>query len=223
MRVDRIVVGGDVVPGPMAVESLEFLREIKIPIDFIRGNCEIAVLDQIAGVESPPLPERASEAIQWTAERLSPDQARALGRWPRTLDIDVPGLGRVLFCHATPRSETECFTRLTPEARLLPIFSEVGASLVVCGHTHMPFDRVIGDVRVVNAGSIGMPFGPPGASWLLLDGSDVRLPHTTYDLEDAARRVRATSYPEAQEFAANHILNPPAEAAMLEVFSRAEA
>ena len=123
----------------------------------------------------------------------------------------------MLFCHATPHSETDCFTRLTPEEALAPVFSEVGAALVVCGHTHMQFDRVVGGVRVVNAGSVGMPFGKPGADWLIL-GPDVELRHTAYDLEEASAQVRATTYPEAREFAAS-ILQPPSEQAMLDIFT----
>ena len=69
----------------------------------------------------------------------------------------------------------------------------------------MQFDRTIGAVRVVNAGSVGMPFGEPGAYWLLL-GPDLRLRRTSYDLVDAARRIRATAFPGAEEFAAGNVL-----------------
>jgi hypothetical protein len=85
----------------------------------------------------------------------------------------------------------------------------------------MQFDRMVGKIRVVNAGSVGMPFGESGANWLLLD-ADIQLQHTTYDLTKAADRVRQTNYPQAQEFAANYILQPPKEEQMLEVFTRAE-
>jgi hypothetical protein len=63
---------------------------------------------------------------------------------------------------------------------------------------------------------VGMPFGEPGADWLLL-GPDVELRHTAYDLARAAERIRATTYPE--DFAARYVLNPPAAAQMLEVFT----
>ena len=127
----------------------------------------------------------------------------------------------MLFCHGTPRSEVECFTRLTPEERVISIFEVTGASMVVCGHTHMQFDRTIGSTRVINAGSVGMPFGDPGADWLLL-GRHIELRHTTYDLDAAAKRIRATGYPGAQEFASNNVLNPPSEEQMLAVFAAAE-
>ena len=130
----------------------------------------------------------------------------------------IAGTGEVLFCHATPRSDTELFTRTTPEARLLSLFDEVTAGLVVCGHTHMQFDRAVGRTRVVNAGSVGMPFGEPGAYWLLL-AHGVQLRHTVYDLERAAERIRATAYPGAQEFADRYVLQPPTEEEMLRAFS----
>ena len=133
----------------------------------------------------------------------------------------IDGLGRVLFCHATPRNENECFTRLTSENRLLPVFAGVDADVVVCGHTHMQFDRMIGRMRVVNAGSVGMPFGEPGADWLLL-GPDIEVRHTVYDFAKAAESIRGTHYPQAQEFAARSVLQPPSKAEMLEVFSGAE-
>jgi hypothetical protein len=79
---------------------------------------------------------------------------------------------------------------------------------------------MIGGVRVVNAGSVGMPFGKPGADWLLL-GPDVQLRHTSYDLQGAAARIRETPYPQAFEFAEQFILQPPSEEAMLSVFTDA--
>jgi diadenosine tetraphosphatase ApaH/serine/threonine PP2A family protein phosphatase len=130
-------------------------------------------------------------------------------------------LGEVLFCHATPRNDTEIFTRSTGEDRLAPVFAGVDAAVVVCGHTHMQFDRAVGALRVVNAGSVGMPFAAPGAYWLLL-GPEVELRHTPYDLEAAARRIRGTSYPQAEDFAARNVLRPPSADEMLERFSAAE-
>jgi diadenosine tetraphosphatase ApaH/serine/threonine PP2A family protein phosphatase len=93
--------------------------------------------------------------------------------------------------------------------------------LVVCGHTHMQFDRRIGDKRVVNAGSVGLPFGSPGADWLML-GPDVQLRHTLYDFERAGERVRATGYPEAESLATRDIPQPKPEAEMIERFSKVE-
>jgi len=218
-EVDHIVVGGDLVPGPMPRETLACLLDLDIPVQFIQGNGEVAVLEQMAGREPATVPEQFRPLIHWTAQQLQPEYDQLLSGWPKTLRIDIGGLGEVLFCHGTPRDENEIFTRLTPEERLLPIFERLNVSVVVCGHTHMQFDRMIGGIRVVNAGSVGVPFGEPGADWLLL-GSDVELRHTSYDLTKAADRIRATQYPRAQEDAQS-VLQPPSAEERLEVFTRA--
>jgi putative phosphoesterase len=215
-EVDHVVVGGDVIPGPMPRETLACLLDLDLPVQFIQGNGEREVLAPTGAV-----PEQFREGMRWNAEQLRPEDARLLASWPQTLGIEIPGLGEVLFCHATPRNDTEIFTRLTPEDRLLPVFQGLNVPLVICGHTHMQFDRTIGNVRVVNAGSVGMPFQEPGAYWLLL-GPDVRLRHTSYDLTDAAERIRATKYPQAQDFAARNVLQPMSEADTLKMFTQAE-
>lgn len=219
--VDRVVVGGDVVPGPMPRETLACLLGLDVPVEFIRGNGEAAVLAHRAGADPAALPEQAREPVRWAAEQLRPEDERLLAGWPMTLRLEVGGVGAVLFCHATPRSDTEVFTRLTPEDRLVPVFGGPGVPVVVCGHTHMPFDRMVGPTRVVNAGSVGMPYGRPGADWLLL-GPDVRPRHTDYDLNRAAGRITATSYPQAAEFAARHVLKPPSEGEILALFAKLE-
>jgi hypothetical protein len=152
---------------------------------------------------------------------LTPDHGRILDSWPATQAVDHETLGAILFCHATPRNDIEIFTRTTPEANLLPVFATTDAAIVVCGHTHMQFDRRIGQTRVINAGSVGMPFADPGAYWALI-GDDVELRRTSYDFDRAARLIRATSYPQAQDFADKNILNPPREEQMLAVFTAAE-
>jgi predicted phosphodiesterase len=231
-EVDQVVVGGDVVPGPMARDALRRVLDLDLPTHFIHGNGELAILAQIAEAQTGSItywgttsgtapPESIVEIYRWNAAQLQPEFEPVLARWAKTLQLEIEGLGQVLFCHGTPRSETEVFTRLTAEDRLLPIFERIDARLVVCGHTHMQFDRIIGHTRVVNAGSVGMPFGEPGAYWLLL-GPDVQLRHTSYDLAKAAERIRATSYPQAQEFAARNVLQPPSEKEMLEAFAKAE-
>jgi len=219
--VDLVVVGGDVVPGPMPGECLATLRALDLPTEFIFGNGEREVLAELAGEETGNVPERFREIVRWVARRLGPDDVGAMASWPATVDVEIPPLGKVLFCHGTPRSDTEVFTRLTSEERLRSIFEDVDADLVVCGHTHMHFDRKVGAVRVVNAGSVGMPFGTPGAYWLLL-APDVEPRRTSYDRDLAAARIRDTSYPQAEEFAAGNVLRAPSEEQMLEAFARSE-
>jgi len=219
--VDRVVVGGDVFPGPMCRETLVRLRALETPVDFIRGNCETALLSERAGREVA-LPEQVRQTMRWCAAQLAGDEERFVGNWPLTITLDVDGIGAVLFCHGTPRDDNEIFTVATPDARLAPAFAHVTAPVVVCGHTHMQFDRKVGEHRVINAGSVGMPFGEPGAYWLRI-GPGVELRRTSYDLAAAAERIRAASYPQAEEFASKYVLAPPAAKEMLELYTRYES
>jgi putative phosphoesterase len=218
--VDTVIVGGDVFPGPMPRETLARLMNIEVPIHFIRGNGDREVLAFMRGEETSILPEQIREALRWVARQLNREDERLLAEWPLTKLLQVDGLGEVLFCHATPRNDTEIFTRTTPEEALRRVFERINAPLVICGHTHMQFDRKVGAIRVVNAGSVGMPFGEPGAYWVLL-GPEVQLRHTSYDLARAAETIRKTDYPGAEDFAAHNVLRPPPEAEMLELFSKA--
>lgn len=220
-EVDHIVVGGDVIAGPMPRETLTCLLDLNMPVHFIQGNADREVVAQMAGTDAGAVPEHVREVVRWVAQQLQPEHGQLLAGWPKTLRLEIGGLGQVLFCHATPRSDTEVFTRLTPEERLLPVFAGLNVPIIICGHTHMQFDRTVGSVRVVNAGSVGMPYGEPGAYWLLL-GPDVQLRHTPYDLAKAAARIRDTKYPQAQDFAARNVLQPPSEAEALEAFTRVE-
>jgi predicted phosphodiesterase len=219
-RVDEVVVGGDVFPGPMPIEVLSLLRGLAVPVRFIRGNGDRVVLAARSRGDIREVPPAYRDVVEWGAEILNNEDARTIAAWPPTLRLRLSELGDVLFCHATPRSDTEIFTRLTAEDRLRPVFAGVDG-LVVCGHTHMPFDRQVGTVRVVNAGSVGMPFGEPGAYWLLL-GPKIEMRRTTYDLGRAAERIRHTKYPRAEEFASRNVLQPPSEEEMLAAYSRVE-
>ena len=217
---DRVVVGGDVVPGPLPRHSVELLRDLHLPVDGIHGNGELDALATLEGDVPARVPAAFHEVVRWAAAELTHDQVTWIRGWGATSSLTVPGVGHVLFCHATPRSDAELFTRRTPEARLRPLFEPTGADVVVCGHTHMQFDRRVGGVRVVNAGSVGMPFEPPGAYWLAL-GPDVVLRRTDYDRNAAAARIRASGYPGADAFAAGNVLATPARDAMEEAFEGA--
>jgi putative phosphoesterase len=215
--IDRIVIGGDIVLGPMPRETLAHVQALGERGVIIRGNCDRLVADpHDASVRR--LPHAVREAVEWTAAQLSADEREFLGALPMTVTVGVEGIGEVLFCHATPHSDEQLFTVQTPAELVEPMFDGVTAPLVVCGHTHMQFDRRVRDLRVVNAGSVGMPYGAPGAHWLRL-GPSPEMKRTAYDLGRAAAAVRSTGYPQSESFATRHVLSPPSAAEMLKAFS----
>jgi putative phosphoesterase len=218
-KVDVIVVGGDLAPGPMPRDVLAALLDSGLPLHFIHGNGESAMLAEWSGRDSG-VPGQFREVVRWSASQLLPEYERLIGTWPLTLRLTVD-IGEVLFCHATPRNDNEIFTVQTPESVLIPLFEPLAVDLVVCGHTHMQFERQVGTTRVLNAGSVGMPFGAPGAFWLLLSET-AELRCTPYDRRAAAARIEATPYPQATHFAHDYVLRCPTAADMLAAFAKAE-
>ena len=217
IRPDLVLVGGDIVTGPFPNEVLQRLSALGDRAYFIRGNADRVLIDDVGDASGPsPWPERQA----WTRAQLTDDQRRLLAALPHTAVLEVDALGDMLFCHGSPRSDEEILTRATSPERLSEILSGVEQRVVVCGHTHVQFDRMIGGVRLVNAGSVGMPYeDEPGAYWALL-GPDIELRRTEYDLERAAAAIRATDFPDADEFADEHVLHPAGAEEATEHFER---
>lgn len=217
-RPDLILVGGDIVSGPMPAATLERLLQLGDRMRAIRGNGDREV---VAAFDGQPfnqnIPEEVRQITAWTAQQLDQRQRDILAALPEQLTFDIDGLGETLFCHATPRNDVEIFTEISPDERVQTMMAGIKQNLVVCGHTHMQFDRRVGPVRIVNAGSVGMSYDGPGACWALL-GPEVQMRHTRYDLEAAAELVRASDFPTAQDFADNNILKPPPRQEVVTLF-----
>lgn len=131
--------------------------------------------------------------------------------WPLTVELTIDGLGRTLFCHATPTSDELIYTRVTPDDELASIFAGVNVDVVVCGHTHVQFDRTLTTgLRIVNAGSVGMPYeGKRGEAFWALLGPDVDLRHTAYDVVAAGVAMRRTGAPDVDDQLIRYLLEPP--------------
>ena len=184
LEVDRIVCGGDVVAGPFPRECLDKL--VGADAVFVRGN---------ADRESPRAP-----AGNLGVDRRAISTALSVA-FLRELPQAV-ALGGVLYCHGSPRDDDEILTRVSSDERFRAALEGVEERLVVGGHTHVQFERVVDGIRFVNAGSVGMPYeGKQGAFWALLDGEDVDFRHTPYAVDAAAAAIRTSGYPGADQIA----------------------
>jgi putative phosphoesterase len=199
--VDAIVFGGDIAAGPQPAETLARIEALGERVICVRGNGD-------------------REPGEWVSERLSEKQRRFLAALPDVQRLDVDGIGPTLFCHGSPRSDTEILTAVTTDERLREILAGVAERLVVCGHTHHQFDRVVDGVRVVNAGAVGMAYeGRPGAHWALL-GPDLELRRTEYDYEAAAEAFRTSGFPDGREHAHTLFEEPPSALEVARHFER---
>ena len=205
--VQEILVAGDTISGPWPAEVFDVLESRSARI--VRGNADREVVERS---------DRYGPLEVWSADRLGDSRLAAARAWPLTIELEIDGLGAVLACHSTPSSEDPIYTRITPADEVARMFADVRADVVLCGHTHIQYDRMLpGGLRVVNPGSVGVPYeGEPGAFWALL-GPDVELRHTEYDVEAAAAAIELLGAPVGERLLAD-LVDPPDPAATSEYF-----
>jgi predicted phosphodiesterase len=220
-RPDLIVCGGDVAWGPMPAETIERLRELGDRARFVMGNTDremVAAYDEGARLDDPA--DLVERWTNWSSGQLDRAARNFLAGFEHHISLDVTGLGQTLFCHGSPRSDTEIITSLTSEERLARMIAGVDERVVVCGHTHIQFDRSVLGTRVINAGSVGLPYeGHAAAYWLLL-GPDVVLRRTEYDVRGALPVLAAAGVPDFDEMVKESLLEPVAPRTVAEFFER---
>src|SRR4051812_15063188 len=179
--VDAIVFGGDYLYGPYPRETVEALRALDAT--FVRGNCE-------------------DLAEEWESSQPAPGDLDWLQSLPLAASVDG-----VLYCHAAPNDNTPITTAATPDEAVLETFAGTTGTVVI-GHTHHQFDRRIGDLRIVNAGSVGMPYeGDVAAYWTLLVDGEPQHRRTEFDVERAVREMRASAWYRAQAYVDENLLH----------------
>jgi len=211
---DAIVHCGDLTWGPLPQATAEVLAGRDV--HHVRGNADRFVTELDDRLADPT--SELTERERWMAEHHDEPLRALLATFPATVELEVEGLGDVLFAHGSPRSDEELLTVETPEARLAEAVAGVRADVVVTGHTHVRYTRRALGCTFLNPGSVGMPYeGAPGAYWALL-GPGIEHRRTAYDLEETERRYRESGDPMAVEMV--EILRQPPTPA--EVIAHAE-
>ncbi|WP_128894991.1 metallophosphoesterase family protein [Longirhabdus pacifica] len=205
---DLIVIGGDIVSGPMPIETLERLLQLGDKVRFIRGNGDREVVLAYGGDPLHQMYEKGREKQLWVAKQMKQSHCDFLSQLPEVITIHLEDLGDILFCHATPQSDEHIFTPHTSMQKLTSIFDGVDQRYVVCGHTHIQFKQQVGIHTVLNSGSVGMPFADqPGAYWLLLSSEGYEFKRTLYNKEKAAQQITDSASPHAEEFIETNVFN----------------
>ena len=167
---DLIVFCGDLTWGPLPEETLALVE--RLDARFVRGNAERELASLFAHIGG-----EASERARFLVERHDEAARQLVAGFGESIVVDVVGLGPTRFCHGSPRSDEELVTPETPVDRVREFLAGVE------------------ETRLLNPGSVGLPYeGRPGAYWALL-GPEVDHRRTEYDLDDAERRIRADGGP----------------------------
>ncbi len=213
---DLVVVTGDHAAGPMPVETLDVLTGLGQRVVLVRGNADRELVDVARGGRSE-YPES-----QWAGEQLRPDQVELLAGLPHPVTLELAGFGMATFCHGTPRDDDEVVLVDTRLERWAEVFAALPpeVALVGCGHTHMPFVRLVDRRLVVNPGSIGMPYGRAGGAWALLRDQQVSLRHTGIDVDAVCARIEAeSSYPGRADWAAEYVRSANSDTDAIKAFA----
>jgi predicted phosphodiesterase len=151
-----------------------------------------------------PFPEQTIDLVQSVDATLIrgnvEDSDPRFAALPLTAILDG-----VTYCHATPTDNNLITTAITPDAAVLGAFGASGTFVI--GHTHHQFDRRIGDLRVINAGSVGMAYeSEVAAFWTLVEDGDPTFRKTPFDVERAVRELRSADWEGAQAFIDENLL-----------------
>ena len=180
VEADAIVLGGDYLYGPYPRETVALVRSLDAHA--VRGNCE-------------------DLAEEWERERLAAGDLEWLQELPLAVSVDG-----VVYCHATPEDNTPITTAETPDDVVAKTFDGHSGTIVI-GHTHHQFDRTVGGLRVVNAGSVGMAYeSDVAAYWTILDDGEPIFRRTKFDVARAVAEMRKSDWPHAPEFVEENLL-----------------
>ena len=205
---DLIVSCGDLTWGALPSETITLLEPWRDRVRFVRGNSERELVERKL---------LDSEVAQWEFQQHDDGKLRDYVNATRAqVNVDVDGLGRTLFCHGSPRSDEECVTVATPVERVAEFTAGLEEACIVTAHTHMQYDRRVGETRLLNPGSVGLPYEleAGNAYWAML-GPDVELRRTAYDLDAAVERMRAAAMPKFEQIE-ELMRTPPPQAEVIE-------
>jgi putative phosphoesterase len=145
--------------------------------------------------------ERGNRSIAWTNANTTEENKAFLCELVDKISIQLGDL-QVVLVHGSPRRVNEYLYEDRPERSLERIMDSVNADVLVCGHTHLPYHRVLSSGRhVINAGSVGKPKDAnPDACYVVLtvNGSEMEVDfiRVPYDVERAAQAIEASDMPD---------------------------
>jgi putative phosphoesterase len=199
---NRYCLGDLVGYGTFPNEVVAAIRQREIPT--LMGNYDLGVgnsSDDCGCAYTNPVAEALGKrSIAWSNAHTTPENKAYLRQLPQQIPLQLGDL-RVVLVHGSPRRVNEYLFEDRPDRSLERLLDMVEADVLVCGHTHIPYHRVLPSGRqVVNAGSVGKPKdGDPRACYVLLEGNGhdlaVTFHRVVYDIEQTAQAIEESEMP----------------------------
>lgn len=194
---------GDLVGyGTFPNKVIEVIRERNVPT--LMGNYDQGVGNSSddcgCAYTSKEAEALGKRSIAWTNQNTTDDNKIFLTQLTSQILLQLNGL-RIRLVHGSPRKINEYLYEDRPDATMERLLDMAEADVLVCGHTHIPYHRILPSGRhVVNAGSVGKPKdGNSQACYVVLEtiGNDlgVTFKRVSYDIERAAQAIEASDMP----------------------------
>jgi putative phosphoesterase len=213
-----LIVAGDIAAGPQPNRVIDILREHQGRLVAISGNGDREIVEVRDGKD----PAGVNGIFAWAAQEITLENLAWLRDLTKTVELDIANHGRVHVCHATPQNDLDIVLVDSRLARWSEVFADLSdqVQMVILGHTHMPFQRLVNRRRVINPGSVGMPYGASGAHWTRLrqDGV-IETRVTRYDVGAALDAIEASSsFPDVREWATPYLTGAVFDVEVIEQF-----
>jgi predicted phosphodiesterase len=194
---------GDLVGyGTFPNEVVKLIRDRNIPT--IQGNYDqgVGINSDDCGCAYQTEEERArgERSINWTNDVITDSNRAYLKDLTDQIDFTLGSLD-ITLVHGSPRRINEYLYEDRPDASFERLLDAVESDVMVCGHTHKPYHKVLESGRhVVNAGSVGKPKdGDPRACYIVLETTDsdldVQFNRVEYDVEHVAAAIEDSEMP----------------------------
>jgi putative phosphoesterase len=203
-NIENIYCLGDLVGYmPFPNEVIELIRNKKIPA--VQGNYDESVAEDLlvcgCDYKNPKDMELASKSLLWTQQNTSLLNKEYLKSLPEMIELNIEGR-HVLLVHGSPRKNNEYLYENSQELKDVAVSCKF--DVLVCGHTHVPYYKVLNGKHIINAGSAGKPkHMNPNATYAIADiekGSiKVEIIEVPYDYEKTAKAIEDSTLPD--EFA----------------------
>jgi predicted phosphodiesterase len=199
-----LVLGDLAVFGPDPVGVLKLLQQFEKAF-FVQGNTDRYLVEERypARPAGPDWQSRVLASFPWTARQLGPAGLEYLARLPKQQLLRFSLQHTILAVHGSPRSDEENIRIDTPERELAEMLRWDNYNLLLCAHTHLPCERIVAGRRIVNVGSVGLPFdGDRRASYVLIKllswgDFQIEVRRVSYDVEAVIEQLLAVDHPAA--------------------------
>lgn len=190
----KLLVAGDLVfPGPQPLETWRRLTAANAVMVQGLTDKALATLDPNAIKTSSERESRAIQRMKDDRTELGELILERLRRLPTHVRLPLEDGGELLLVHGSPSDPGEAMSHDLDDEELSALVGDDPADVIVCGMSHLPFDRTVGDIRIINVGSVGEAPGEPAvahATWIDSSPSGLIVEQFQVPLPDSVAEAR---------------------------------